>query len=175
VGTTATTPATAYLSIGSNVGDRLENLRQACRHLENSGLRLLSVSSVYETEPVDVLEQDWFLNCAVSIETDLEPPALLARIHEIERQLGRIRERPRGPRTIDIDILLYGDSVSRSENLTLPHPRMLDRRFVLEPLCEIAPSLRVPPGNKTVAELLRELKDPAQVRRYAPLDLDSSA
>ncbi len=166
---------TAYLSIGSNIGDRLENLRQACRRLESSGLRLRAISSVYETEPVDVLEQDWFLNCAVAIETSLSPLALLDKIHEIERDLGRRREIPKGPRTIDIDILLYGDATLRSESLTLPHPGMLARRFVLEPLREIAPALRVPPANKSVSDLYRELQDPAAVRCFGLLGVPITA
>ncbi len=165
----------AYLSIGSNVGDRFENLRQACRGLEKAGLRLRLLSSIYETEPVDVVEQDWFLNCAAAIETDLPPLALLEKVHLIEKDLGRVRERPRGPRTVDIDILLYGDATLSGETLTLPHPRMLDRRFVLEPLREIAPTLCVPPSGKTVAELYRDLKDPAAVRRIGSLDLPITA
>ena len=169
------TPATAYLSIGSNIGDRLENLRQACRRLETSGLRLRALSSVYETEPVDVLEQDWFLNCAVAIETTLSPLELLDKVHDIERDLGRRREIPKGPRTIDIDILLYGDAVFQQNSLTLPHPRMLARRFVLQPLCEIAPTLRIPPANKTVEDLYNGLQDPAAVRRFGTLDLPITA
>ena len=167
-------PVTVYLSIGSNIGDRLENLRLACRRLESSGLRLRALSSVYETEPVDVREQEWFLNCAVAIETTLEPLQLLDKVHDIERELGRRREIPKGPRTIDIDILIYGDAVLRSETLTLPHPSMLQRRFVLEPLNEIAPALLVPHANKTVAELYRELSDPAEVRRFGALDFSTS-
>ncbi|MBI2817094.1 MAG: 2-amino-4-hydroxy-6-hydroxymethyldihydropteridine diphosphokinase [Acidobacteria bacterium] len=166
-----TIPVTAYLSIGSNIGDRVQRLRQACQSLESAGLRLRSVSSIYETEPVDVVEQDWFLNCAACIETTLGPEELLAKVHEIERDLGRVRERPKGPRTVDIDILLYGDSTFRGETLILPHPRMLDRRFVLEPLREIAPDLHVPPDGKTVSELLHQLKDPAQVCRIGSLGL----
>lgn len=168
-------PVIAHLSIGSNVGDRLANLRQACLRLETAGIHLRSWSSVYETEPVDVLEQDWFLNCAAVVETALLPLELLDKLHTIERDLGRIRERPKGPRTVDIDILLYGDCIFHSETLVLPHPRMLERRFVLEPLQEIAPTLRVPPGNQTVAELFNELKDPAQVRRVGPLDWQMTA
>ena len=168
-------PVTAYLSIGSNIGDRLENLRQACRRLESSGLRLRALSSVYETEPVDVLEQDWFLNCAVAIETTLGPLELLEKVHEIERDLGRRREIPKGPRTIDIDILLYGNSTFSGDSLILPHPRMLARRFVLEPLREIAPAIRIPPANKTVDELYSELNDPAAVRRFGTLGLPIQA
>jgi 2-amino-4-hydroxy-6-hydroxymethyldihydropteridine diphosphokinase len=158
-----------YLSIGSNVGDRLENLRQACLSLLNSGLRLRAVSSVYETEPVDVLEQNWFLNIAVEVETSLSPQELLEEVHAIERKLGRIREQPKGPRSIDIDILLYANATIQTANLLLPHPRMLDRRFVLEPLREIAATLRVPPRHRTIRELLEELKDPSQVRRVGAL------
>jgi len=163
-------PVTTYLSIGSNVGDRLANLRHACVHLERAAIHLRSWSSVYETEPVDVTDQDWFLNCAAAVETVLLPLELLETVHTIERELGRIRERPKGPRTVDIDILLYGDCMFRGETLVLPHPRMLERRFVLEPLNEIAPSLRIPPESKTVAELFCELKDPAQVRCNGPLN-----
>lgn len=166
---------TAYLSIGSNIGDRLANLCQACAHLELAGIHLQSWSSVYETEPVDVLEQDWFLNCAAAVETVLLPLELLDKVHTIERDLGRIRERPKGPRTVDIDILLYGDCTLSGQTLVLPHPRMLERRFVLEPLLEIAPALRIPPGNKTVSELFNDLKDPAQVRRTGPLNWQVTA
>lgn len=161
---------TAYLSLGSNVGDRLENLRQACSQLDGEGIHLRRLSSVYETEPVDYLEQDWFLNCAAEIETTLSPLELLDRVHRIERELGRRREWPKGPRTLDIDILLYGDYTLTSERLLLPHPQMLQRRFVLEPLREIAPSLRFPLSQKSVDDLFEELQDPSQVRRIGPLD-----
>ena len=169
------TPATVYLSIGSNVGDRLDHVRKACQRLQAAGFPLRRISAVYETEPVDVLEQDWFLNLAVETETALPPLELLDRMHDIERELGRIRERPKGPRTIDIDILLYGDATLASDRLTLPHPRMLDRRFVLEPLREIAAGRRIPPSNRTVEKLYAELQDPAQVRRYGSLDLPVTA
>src|ERR1017187_10174720 len=132
----AEAPVMAYLSLGSNVGDRLGNLRQACTQLDSEGISLRRLSSIYETEPVDYLEQDWFLNCVAEIETGLRPLALLDRLQQIEAHLGRRRERPKGPRTLDIDILLYWDYTLTSERLLLPHPGMLQRRFVLEPLCE---------------------------------------
>ena len=155
---------TVYLSLGSNLGDRLENLRRACQALAQKGIRWRRLSSVYETEPVDFAEQDWFLNCVVEVETSLAPLALLQEVQQIEEELGRQREQPKGPRTLDIDILLYGDLVLPSGALVLPHPRMLERRFVLEPLREITPSLRLPLSSKTVEEAFRELRDPSQVR-----------
>jgi 2-amino-4-hydroxy-6-hydroxymethyldihydropteridine diphosphokinase len=161
--------AIAYLSLGSNLGDRLENLRAAMRRLSDEGVTLRRTSSVYETEPVDNAEQDWFLNCVAEVSTSLEPLALLRRLQDIERELGRERAVPKGPRTIDIDILLYGDLAIETEELTLPHPRMLQRRFVLEPLCEIAPALMIPGTEKTVEEALHGLADPAQVRSVKSL------
>lgn len=155
---------TVYLSLGSNVGDRLGNLRRAMQLFCGEGIALRCTSSIYETEPVDNPNQDWFLNCVAEVRTALEPLALLHRLQEIEAQLGRKRKIPKGPRTIDIDILLYGDLVRQSEELTLPHPRMLQRRFVLEPLAEIAPTLRIPGTTRTVEDAFRDLRDPAQVR-----------
>lgn len=167
----AETPVTAYLSLGSNLGNRGENLRLACQQLEGDGIRLRRLSSIYETEPVDFVEQDCFLNCVAEIETDLAPLALLERLQQIENCLGRRRERPKGPRTLDIDILLYGDGSFRNESLLLPHPRMLQRRFMLEPLREIAPTLRFPLSHKSVDEIFQSLGDPSQVRRIGPLEL----
>ena len=155
---------TSYFSLGSNLGDRLENLRAAMRRLSDSDIALRRTSSIYETEPVDNTEQGWFLNCVAKVNTSLEPLALLHKLQSIERELGRERAVPNGPRTIDIDILLYDDLVVQTDELTLPHPRMQQRRFVLEPLCEIAPALAIPGSGKTVEQALRELVDPAQVR-----------
>jgi 2-amino-4-hydroxy-6-hydroxymethyldihydropteridine diphosphokinase len=128
------------------------------------GIALLRTSSVYETEPVDNKEQDWFLNCAAEVSTTLQPLALLRRLQRIEDQLGRERKIPRGPRTLDIDILLYGDMVLQTDELTLPHPRMLERRFVLEPLHEISPLLKLPGSGMTVEAALHQLRDRSQVR-----------
>jgi 2-amino-4-hydroxy-6-hydroxymethyldihydropteridine diphosphokinase len=143
-----------YLGLGSNLGNREEMLQTALRHLHRPDLRILRVSSVYETEPVGLREQHWFLNLVAEAETSLFPMQLLARIGKIERQLGRKRTVPNGPRTIDIDILFYGTSVIRTSTLEIPHPRLAERRFVLEPLAELAPELRHPVARKTVRELL---------------------
>jgi len=143
-----------YLSLGTNVGDREQMLQQAVSLLEGPDLHLLRASSVYETEPIDRLSQPWFLNLVVEAETDLFPRLLLARIQRIEKQLGRKRTIRAGPRTIDIDILFYGESVVRTPELVIPHPRLSERRFVLEPLAELAPELRHPLARRTIAELL---------------------
>jgi len=145
---------TVYLSLGSNLGDRERNLEQAVEMLAAAGVRVLRRSGVYETEPQDVREQPSFLNMVLQAETDVLPKQLLARLQKIERQLGRKRIKPRGPRTIDVDILLYGDSVIESEELVVPHPRLQDRRFVLEPLAELAPELRHPVTRRSVREML---------------------
>ena len=161
---------TIYLSLGSNLGDREANLRAAIERLRAPDLRVLRVSPVYETEPVDYTAQRWFLNLVVEAETTLFPMQLLARIARIERALGRVRAVPKGPRTIDIDILLYGHAVIRSGALEVPHPRMGDRRFVLAPLADLAPDLRHPVAHRTMSEML-EAAPPQNVRRVEGLDL----
>jgi 2-amino-4-hydroxy-6-hydroxymethyldihydropteridine diphosphokinase len=153
-----------YLSVGSNLGDRDAALREAIAALEPAGIRVLRVSSIYETEPLDVRDQPLFLNLVVEAETDLFPKQLLARTQAIEQRMGRKRGRPKGPRTIDIDILLYGSSVVDSGGLTVPHPRLPERRFVLEPLAELAPDLRHPVTRRTVHEMLSTVQD-QKVRR----------
>ena len=154
---------TTYLSLGSNIGDRDANLRAAIERLAAPGLRVLRVSPVYETEPVEYTDQRWFLNLVIEAETSLFPLQLLARTQKVERVLGRVRTVPKGPRTIDIDILLYGTAVMRGGKLEIPHPRMAGRRFVLVPLHDLAPGLRHPVSRTTVAELLRAAP-PAVVR-----------
>jgi 2-amino-4-hydroxy-6-hydroxymethyldihydropteridine diphosphokinase len=154
-----------YLGLGSNVGDREAQLQEALGKLEAPDLRLQRVSSVYETEPIGLREQAWFLNLAAEFRTDLFPKQLLHRIQRVERELGRKRVVLNGPRTIDIDILLYGNAVINAGELTVPHPRYRERRFVLEPLAELNPSLRDPVTGRSVAELLRDLRGQAVRRR----------
>jgi len=154
---------TVYLSLGSNVGDREVNLLAAVERLAEAGLRIVRLSPMYETEPVDYTAQRWFLNQVAEAETGLFPMQLLARVGKIERALGRVRTVAKGPRTIDIDILLYGKAVVRSAKLEIPHPRMHERRFVLAPLADLAPELRHPVTHRTVREMLEDA--PQQVVR----------
>ena len=154
-----------FLGLGSNLGDRAAMLRQAVRALESPGVHVLRVSPIYETEPVGVSGQHWFLNQVAEAETSLFPLQLLHRVMKIERQLGRRRLGPKGPRTIDIDILLFGNAVLETPALTIPHARFRDRRFVLGPLADLAPDMRDPVTRKTMQELLDDLQGQV-ARRY---------
>ena len=143
--------ARAYIGLGSNLGDREAALRGALELLRDD---VVAVSSFRETDPVGYLDQPRFLNAAAALETELEPRVLLERLLEVERELGRTRDGPRfGPRTIDLDLLLYGDRVVDEPGLVVPHPRLAERRFVLEPLAELDPDLVVP-GLGRVRDLL---------------------
>jgi 2-amino-4-hydroxy-6-hydroxymethyldihydropteridine diphosphokinase len=157
--------ALVYLSLGSNVGDRDHHLREAILRLETTG-RIVSVSSFYETEPVEFTDQAWFLNCAVALETSETPRQLMAALLRIEQEMGRQRTGKKGPRPIDLDILLFADAVVESRELTIPHPALQRRRFVLEPLAEIAPQARHPVLKKTVRELYDALPAGQQVRKF---------
>jgi 2-amino-4-hydroxy-6-hydroxymethyldihydropteridine diphosphokinase len=146
----------AFLSLGSNLGDRAANLKAAIERIASLG-EVIATSSIYETEPVEFLAQPWFLNCVVKLDTEKMPKQLLAAILTIEKEMGRHRHQKKGPRTIDIDILLFGDSVVEAPGLTIPHPSLHERRFVLEPLAEIAPEVRHPAIQKTMREMLKSL------------------
>ena len=152
-----------YLSLGSNVGDREGNLRKAVERLASLDVRVLRSSRIYETEPVDYKDQAWFLNQVVEAETALFPMQLLTRTGRVERELGRVRTRRNGPRTIDIDILFYAAAIVNTLRLEIPHPRMALRRFVLVPLAELAPDLRHPLTHRSVRQML-ESAPPAVVR-----------
>lgn len=156
---------TVYLSAGSNIGDRAANLRAAIVALAPAGICVTQVSSFYETEPVDYLAQSWFLNCVVEAETELQPLALLQALRAIEVQVESKKEFAKGPRKLDLDILLYGSETIETPDLQIPHPRMLLRRFVLVPLAELAPGLKHPNWIGTAADLLAQTSDQSEVRR----------
>ena len=156
---------TVYLSLGSNIGNREENLRAAIGNLPALGVVVTKISAIYETEPVDYLNQAWFLNCVVEGETEVEPVELLQRLRKLETQMGSKKEFAKGPRLIDLDILLYGDETIDTPELKIPHPRMLQRRFVLAPLAEIAPDLQHPAWQGTSSELLGITPDRSRIKR----------
>jgi 2-amino-4-hydroxy-6-hydroxymethyldihydropteridine diphosphokinase len=157
-----------YLSLGSNLGDRVANLQTCIRLLSRLGY-VAKTSSVYETEPMELREQPWFLNCVIELETDLSARELLSGIQQVEAELGRSREIHKGPRTLDIDIVLFDSETIHEDDLQIPHPGMHQRAFVLAPLAEICPHVKHPALGKTAEELLEELPDDAgQVRRLAP-------
>lgn len=158
---------TVYLSLGSNLGDRAANLQQAIEKLSDLGI-VTAVSSFYDTEPVEMTNQPWFLNCAVRLDTEKMPRQLIAGILALEQSMGRQRKQQKGPRIIDIDVLLFGSSIVELPNLTIPHPRMHQRRFVLEPLAEIASDARHPVFKRTIRDL-RDMLPPGQTVKKLPL------
>lgn len=156
---------TVYLSLGSNVGDRAKNLQDAIGALGDSGVEVRKVSSIYETQPVDLREQPWFLNCVVEAQTELAPLDLLHALRAIEARMGSKKLVAKGPRLIDLDILLYANEIIDTPELRVPHPRMYLRRFVLMPLAEIAPRIRHPGTCLSASEMLASTIDESQVRR----------
>jgi 2-amino-4-hydroxy-6-hydroxymethyldihydropteridine diphosphokinase len=165
-------PATtnAYVSLGSNLGDRAGNLLLAIRGMLGSGFAVNRLSQIYETEPIETFAQPLFLNMVAELGigelSDAEEA--MRRLLQVEESLGRIRDVLNAPRTIDLDLLLYGDEISDTEILTLPHPRFHQRRFVLAPLAELAPQILHPTLNKTFAQLLEELDDASEVKLWSP-------
>ena len=156
-----------YLGFGSNIGDREAQIRRAIELLDSEELRLVRASGFYETEPIGFAKQRWFLNCAAEFATRLFPRQLLHRIQRVELELGRRRTVVNGPRTIDIDILLFGEAAVKTPELEVPHPRFRERRFVLAPLVELNPELRDPVTRRTVSDLLQDVKGQAVKRLQA--------
>ena len=157
---------TVYIALGTNIGERDANLLQALLLLPESGVHIRRVSSIYETEPVDYLDQEWFLNAVLEGETELDALDLLSALRVIEARMGSKKAFAKGPRKIDLDILLYGNETIDTPELQVPHPRMLERKFVLIPLAEIAPGLRHPSWKAGVAHLLAASSDHSAVKKF---------
>ena len=149
---------TAYVAFGSNIGEKESYIKRALEKIEKSGMKIIKVSPIYETEPYGVLDQDSFLNGVVKIETNLTPENLIEVLLDIERQLDRVRERRWGPRTIDLDIIFYDDLIINKNNLIIPHKDMENREFVLKPLCDIDENFIHPVLKKSVRQLYDRLK-----------------
>ncbi|MCX7974191.1 MAG: 2-amino-4-hydroxy-6-hydroxymethyldihydropteridine diphosphokinase [Candidatus Aminicenantes bacterium] len=158
------------LGLGSNLGRRQQNLTQACRLLEEAGVKILKISSLYKTQPVGLKKQPWFYNQVIQVVTPLDPFTLLSLAKEIEIKLKRKKTVRYGPRTLDIDLLMAGKMIIKSDKLTIPHPKMHERRFVLEPLNEIAPNLLHPIKRKKIKTLLKEIKDNSIVLKLEKTD-----
>jgi len=159
---------TAFIAVGSNLGNKIENCKSGIRALTGVDLRVKARSRIYETEPVDFKDQDWFVNFVVKIETMLDPLGLLERIQSVQRDAGRISDAIRfGPRVLDLDIIFFDDIVLDLPQLVIPHPRMHKRRFVLRPLCDIDPGIMHPLKNQNVQTLLDDLDEKEQrIREY---------
>jgi 2-amino-4-hydroxy-6-hydroxymethyldihydropteridine diphosphokinase len=152
-----------FLSLGSNIGNKILNLNTASENIEKYAGKICSKSSIYETSAWGIIEQDTFLNQVIEIETNLKPSELIAILLKIEEQMGRKREIKWGPRLIDIDILYFSDKIIEQNSLIVPHPYLHQRRFILMPLCEIAPDFEHPILKKTTKELLKNCDDKGQV------------
>jgi len=159
-----------FLALGSNIGAREEYLRAAIRDLSTRGIDLVRAAPVYSTQPLEVFDQPWFLNTVLEVRTDLNPDELLRMCLDVEKQNHRVREALKGPRTLDIDIIFYGNSRVRKPGLTIPHPGLASRRFVLAPLAEIAPDFVDPVSGKTVQELLATCPDRSSVTKLPPAE-----
>lgn len=162
--------ANAYVGLGSNLGDRAGYLLLSIRGLLDSGLQVIRLSQLYVTEAVETFAQPPFLNMVAELSGNHlpQPQEVIARLLLVEQSLGRTREVAKGPRTIDLDLLLYRDEIRDTPSLTIPHPRLHLRRFVLVPLAELAPQLVHPTLNKTITQLLEELDDDSQVKLWHP-------
>jgi 2-amino-4-hydroxy-6-hydroxymethyldihydropteridine diphosphokinase len=154
-----------YLSLGSNVGDTEKNIKKAIQNIGDL-YKITKISKLYTTEPVGFKEQDWFLNCVVEIETSVHPEIIFASMQALEKKLGRTETRLDGPRTIDIDLLFYGDKVVNRVNLTIPHLRVHERRFVLQPMLDVNPDFKHPVLKKTIQQLYDALTTKEQVKLY---------
>lgn len=163
-------PLLAYVGLGSNLGDRAGNLLLAIRGMLDTGLQISRFSQIFETEPVETFAQPLFLNMVAELRGDTLPAAeeVMARLLQVEHSLGRKRDKAKGPRTIDLDLLLYGDETYETELLTVPHPRLHQRRFVLVPLAQLAPKLQHPVLHRTISELLQETADTSEVKLWFP-------
>ena|SRR5712691_1328908 len=160
----------AYVGLGSNLGDRAGNLLLGIRGMLDAGLQVIRLSQIYKTEPVETFPQPAFLNMVAELRGNTlpRPEEVMARLLRVEYSLGRTREVTMAPRSIDLDLLLYRNETSDTQFLTLPHPRLHRRRFVLVPLAELAPRLVHPTLNKTISELLEALDDDSEVRHWKP-------
>jgi 2-amino-4-hydroxy-6-hydroxymethyldihydropteridine diphosphokinase len=164
--------ATAFIAMGANLGDRARSLSSAAASLgEQQGVRIVKGSRVYETAPVGVADQPEFLNAVLQVETDLSPRALMDLLLQVERQSGRIRRQKWGPRTLDLDLLLYGNRVIREPGLEVPHPHLHERGFVLVPLCDLCPDWRHPVLKKTFRTLEQSLGDCDGIRQAEGISL----
>lgn len=160
-----------YVGLGANVGDCLANFRKALEKISNlPDTEVLEYSSVYETEPVGDIEQPNFLNMVVKVSSGLSPESFLRALRKIESELGRVRKEKWGPRVIDLDILYWDSLILDLPDLKIPHPEAQNRRFVLVPISEIAPDLTPPPGDKTISELLENVRDTSWIKLFLPRD-----